>query len=445
MSLMSTYKCWCCCLLLLIAVPVHGAPQPAGTALTLDEAVSTALVNNPAILKAAASLASSRETAKAVRAENLPRLSASYAYTHLEEEPYAVFNGNKVVVDARDSFLWDIEVNQPLFTGFALDARTKMAKLGVQIGKVGQQLAILDLTEQVRLAYYNIFRQKQLLHVAEEAVAQLAAHVEDASHFYEQGLIPYNDLLKSKVALSNAEQERLQAGSDLEMAIARLNTLLRLPLEQPTEIVDLTASPGPLPDLAPVEREAQANRPEPRALQLALEKSTQQVRLAKSAFYPKVDLEGRYARDGDDPAAANNDYANDHNASIGVKATWTFFEWGRTRSLVNSRRHELDAMAAQLEQTRDAIRLQVKRSWLRLKVALASIGTTEEARSQAEENFRITRLQYQKSLATSSDVLDARTMLSQAEANASNAVYGSLSAAAQLDRAAGHGVKDLDP
>ncbi|MEJ2689795.1 MAG: TolC family protein [Deltaproteobacteria bacterium] len=429
------------CLLLMLAAPAFCEAQQTGSPLSLDQAVSMALTKNPAIHRATEDLASSQEKAKAVRAQNLPRLSASYSYTRLKENPYAIFNGNKVLVGDRNDFAWDLTLAQPLFTGFALTAKTRMAELGVELGKVDRQLAVLDLTERVRLAYYKIFQQKQLLQVAEETVTQLAAHEKDASHFYDQGLIPYNDLLKSQVALSTAKQDRLQSRSDLEMAVARLNTLLHQPMEQPTEIIDPKASPGSLPDLGPLVEEAKANRPESRALRLALDKSNQQIRLAKSSYYPEVDLEGRYVRNGDNPPATNNDYANDHNASIGVKATWTFFEWGRKRAQVNSQLHAQKALASQLEQIKDTISLQVKQSWLHLKVTLANIQTSEEARKQAEENFRITRLQYQKSLATSSDVLDARTMLSQAEAKASNNIYGCLSARAELDRAIGLGAR----
>ena len=425
------------CLFLLVASPLHGVAKADEVPLTLDRALEIALANNPAVLRAASNLAATEQNAKAARADRLPKLSTSYSYATLADSPYANFNGNKMVVASRDQFNWDLKLTQPLFTGFALTAKTRLAELGVSTSQAEQQLAVLDLTARVRLSYYEILRKKQLLNVADETVTQLTAHLNDAQNFFDQDLIPLNDLLKSKVALSNADQIRLQAESDLELAISQLNMLLRLPLEQPTSIVDETPAPEPLPELAPLLDEALANRPEPRTLQLALDKNDQQLRLAKSSYYPEVDLEGRYFRTGDDPAASNNDYANDHNESLGVKATWTFFEWGRTRALVNSQIHARDSLAAQLEETRDNVRLQVRQNWLQLKVAKASIKTAEEAQIQAEENFRLTRLQYQQALATSSDVLDARALLSQAEANTYNSIYGYLSARAQLERSVG--------
>ncbi len=440
---MSRCRRWWFSLLALVASPAWAAtaPQPPAEVLTVAQAVTMALANNPTVRKAEKTLAARQEDAKAAWRERLPKLSTSYSAARLADAPYAVFDGTKVVTASRNEVAWDLTLAQPLFTGFALAAKNRMAELGVETGEVEQQLAVLELTAQVRLACYGIFRQKRLLQVAEETVNQLTAHAEDARHFYEQGMIPYNDLLKSQVALSNAEQARLQARSELEMAVARLNTLLRVPFDQPTEIVDLKPSPGPVPEFAPLVEEAQANRPEPKALQLAMEKSAQQARLARSAFYPTIDLEGQYSRMGDNVGATSNEYSNDHNASIGVKATWTLFEWGKSWAQVNSRLHERDARAAQLEESRDAVRLQVKQGWLHLKVAQASIKTAETAQTQAEENFRITRLQYQKSMATSSDVLDARTLLSEAEWNTCNALYGYLSAQAELDRALGRTTK----
>lgn len=435
---MSRYTWWLCCLLLLSAPLVHAEEQPVGTMLSLDTAVAMALANNPALVESLERLASGQENAKAVRADTLPKLSTSYSYLGTEDAPYVNFNGNRAVVDSRDNFAWDLKITQPLFTGFALSAKIKMAELGVDIRKVEHQLVTLELIEQTKFSYYEILRQRQFLRVAEETVAQLTAHVADAGHFYDQALIPYNDLLKSRVALNNAQQRRLQVQSNLEMAGAHFNTLLKLPLDQTPEIADLQSSPGVLPDLDHLQKASLADRPEIRALQLAMENSDQQVRLAQSSYYPEVDLEGRYVRNGDNPTASNNDYANDHNASVGLKATWTFFEWGKQRALVSKEVHEHGVLAAQLETLRDTIRLEVKQSWLHLKVAAANIRTVESARNQAEENYRITRLQYRQNLATSSDVLDAQTMLSEAEGNACNSRYDYLRAEAEVDRAIGH-------
>ena len=53
------------------------------------------------------------------------------------------------------------------------------------------------------------------------------------------------------------------------------------------------------------------------------------------------------------------------------------------------------------------------------------------------ENWRITDLQYKEQIATSTDVLDARTELTQAESNYYQALYGYMISLCDLERAMG--------
>jgi len=83
----------------------------------------------------------------------------------------------------------------------------------------------LDIIKQVKVAYLNILLARRALEVADEEVNQLQAHVHDAEQLYGQGIIPYNDLLKSRVALAQALQNKTKAKSNLEVAVSGLNAL----------------------------------------------------------------------------------------------------------------------------------------------------------------------------------------------------------------------------
>ena len=80
---------------------------------------------------------------------------------------------------------------------------------------------------------------------------------------------------------------------------------------------------------------------------------------------------------------------------------------------------------------------EIQSAYLDCQVALKNIETAEKALAQAHENWRITDLQYQQQAATSTDVLDARAFLTQADSNYYRAVYGYLDAVAGLERAVG--------
>ena len=346
----------------------------------------------------------------------------------------------KIPLNATDLYGWNLTAVQPIFTGYALSTKYEMAKLNIDLKEVEKRLAILDVTRSVKTAYYNVLLHKKTLAVADDAVENLDSHVRDAEQFYRHDIIPHNDLLQSQVALANARQNRERAGMANEMALSALNMLLGVGIDQPTQIADITTlSPRP-PSLEQLTAAALEKRPELRALRIGLKNVDNATRLAKSAIYPEVALVGRYQRMGDNVAATNNPYGNDHNATITLMAKWSIFEWGKTGDEIRKHGHEKAALQQKLRQVEDNITLEVKSAYLNTEVARKNIQTASTALDQAKENYRMTNLQYQHQLATTTNVLDARTFLSQAMTNYYGALYGYLISEAELERVAGGGL-----
>lgn len=420
-----------------LASSLHETGQD-NAVVTLEQALDMALKNNSAIKEAMQRVEAAAEQRKAAGADLLPKLSASYSYTNLKDQPYTVVGGSHLPVSGDEIYKWNVAAVQPLFTGFALSTRYEMARYGVDLARTSHDLARMDVAYRVRDAYYTSLLARRYRDVADEAVENLRSHVKDAETFYDQGIIPYNDLLKSKVALAAAMQNRERALANEESAVSSLNMLLGLSLDTRTRLAEiLEEGSGPELSLDTLSAEALESRPELKAMKTALINADNAVRLARSASYPTVSLVGAYERVGDNPKADDNDYGNDHNASVGIEARWQFFEWGKTRAEVSRAIHEKNALEEQMRGLEDAVRLDVKNAFLEVGVARANIVTAREALEQAKENYRITNLQYQQQVTTSTEVLDARTALSQAETSYYGSLYGHLRAIARLDRALG--------
>ncbi len=442
--------------LVWIAVPAFGA---AGTdVLTVEEAVTLAKANNALIREATARSQAAVQEHRAYRADLLPKASAAYRYARLGETPFMYFStynivsggpavgGAGVITGSRrieaatgplDNFHWEASLTQPLFTGFALTTRVRMAEIGIEIGEVERQQAVADVVKQARLAFYDLLMAERMRDTARSAETTLEAHVADARQFYDQGLIAYNDLLQSQVALADAVQKKATAEAAVEMAGAALNTVIGRELEQPVApapVESLPGEPEPLPMLIEA---AESRRPELRLLDLSLAKLDAGSRLAASAYYPTVALVGRYEQDGDNFRATDNDFRNSYNTTVAVQAEWTFFEWGKTRSEVAKLHREHEALAAKADGVRDSIRLEVKNARVNLAVALTNIRTAKAALDQADENLRITRLRFQQQVASATEVLDATTAQIQAQTNFHAARYSAWKAEAELERAVG--------
>ncbi|MEJ5301636.1 MAG: TolC family protein [Thermodesulforhabdaceae bacterium] len=407
------------------------------TKLTLQEAISEALKNNTLIQEALEREKAAVWEEKSARADLLPKVSLSYEYVRLKEDPYAIFSNMKVGVGPLNNYSWNATVTQPVFTGFALETKKKIAELGITSRTFDRERAMLDVVKMTKVAYFRVLLAEKYLRVAEEQEAQLKAHLNDAKAFYEQGLIPQNDLLKSEVAYARAQQERVSAESSLAVAISSFNTVLRRSLNDKTQLEDVTALPSVSYDLSALMDEALTNRPEIKMLEIALKQAQLGEQLARSGYYPKVYVFGQYKQQGEDWRATQNDYQNSYNASVGVQINWPIFESGKTRAESAKALHERLAVAEKIKGVKDSIMLEVKDAFEKLTVAQKNIATAEAALSQAKENYRITNLQYQQQITTSTEVLDAQTYLTQAQVNYYNALYGYYTAQAELERAVG--------
>jgi len=118
-------------------------------------------------------------------------------------------------------------------------------------------------------------------------------------------------------------------------------------------------------------------------------------------------------------------------------ATWNFWEWGKTK-------HNVDANVSRLKQAEDAltnvkdqIALEVKNSSLYLREAEKHIFVAKKAIEQAEENFRINKERYKEQVATSTDVIDAQTLLTKTKSDYFNALSSYNIALAILERSMG--------
>jgi len=422
------------CLLLTLPAPCFSAQE---NVLTLEEAVDTAVRNHYRIREAAENQLAARQEIKSARADFLPKASATYSYTNIKEKPFQKMGAMSMQTADRTQFHWDISLIQPLFTGFALTSKYEMTKLQDAIREEEKQQAILDIARDVKQTYFTVLLSQKMMAVAEDEVEALTAQRDDAQKFFDQGLIPRNDLLRSQVALASALQNREKARADERLNFSRLNTLLVRKIDHPTVVRDIDTLPEESGDRGTLVKESMGKRPVLKITRLGIDTLETGIALARSTYYPELSLVGSYEENGDDLQISNNDFNNRHNAFVVVEARWTFFEWGKKRADVAKARHDREALINRLKEIEDGVRLEITNALLSLGVARANIETAEKALEQAKENWRITKLQYDQQMVTSSDVLDARAYLTQADSNYYRARYGYLIALASLHRAVG--------
>jgi outer membrane protein TolC len=188
---------------------------------------------------------------------------------------------------------------------------------------------------------------------------------------------------------------------------------------------------------------ARENRLEITIADLEVEIAEKEVALARKDYYPSVNLRGDYSRTGDDYKVDGGEGISDAAGwQVQAIAEWNFWEWGRTHYGIKEKLHRLSQAQYRKSQIMDNIELEVKTAFLRTKESEKNIITVEKAIEQAKENFRINQERFKEQVATTTDVLDAQTLLSNTLTNYFNALYDFKISKATLFRSMGQEVME---
>jgi len=429
----------------------RSSPILASEVLTLEESIKIAVERSLSILSAEEEIKVKEFEERSSKADFYPKLSTSYSYTRLDNDTvndskYTTYLYNPVTDSHFPKKLTPLDTNtyefnltgtQPLFTGWRLTITHDLASLGIDTAKIQKEIVIQDLVLNVKSAYFGILQAEKLEKVATQAVGQLEAHLRVSQAFYDEGIIAKNDLLETEVQMAEARLNFIRATNRGEIARSLFNKLLRRELNKKVTIKDmLDYHPVGLTLDQCMER-AELNRPEIKEVSLNIVSAEKGVELTKSSYYPTVNLIGNYQRKTDDILLDSNPGENADNLTMILKGEWIFWEWGKKRSDVAAARSKLTKSKYLLNEIKDNIQLEVKDAYLYLRDAEKSIQVANTAIVQAEENFRMNEERYKQQVATSTDVLDAQTLLTRARTNYFNALSEYNIAWARLEMAMG--------
>ena len=369
------------------------------------------------------------------RAEFFPKLSTTYGYTR-DGEPTTLI-GPYETASSEDNYQWRNTVSQPLFAGFALVSSYTLAKLGIDQSTMELELEKLDITLKAKINYFTILDSGKKLDVSKETVKSLKSHVNVARSFYNAGISSKNDFLKAEVELSNAQHVLVKAQNNSLLARASFNILLSRPVNSPVQVEDIliyNALHGNIDDYL---EKAFSTRPEMKLLNINILQADQQIKLAKSGMYPEINLTYNYTKEGDRSDVSGSLYHDANRWDASVIFSWTFWEWGKTYYSISEKQSFKKELINTKLALKDRIQFELIDALLALDKAEKNIPITQKSVEQAKENLRITREYYKAQVTTSTEVLDAQALLTQAETNYYNALYVHNIANAQLLRAIG--------
>ena len=396
-------------------------PDESGSVFSLAECVSIALEKNPQVLYQQADIIEKEYSLESSKKDLYPSMYFQYGYQYAPDA-YAPFSTSEFT-PPKDYYYYSFSVEQPLYRGRSLVTGVEIGELDLELSKASMAQTQNDIILAVHEAYYDLLKTRKVEKVAEQSLKEREAHLKDAKAFYKAGLIPKNDMLQSEVQLAGAKIELLRAKNLSTMALARLNTLLRRPVQTQIQVADiLKYEPSEISWEASVQQ-AKNYRPELRQSEIVVEKADKNITLSKAPYLPAVSVSANYLKQGDNILAREYPFGSSEVKTAEATLEWRFWAWGQRKDKMAVAKYNMKKAQENQTELLDNIILQVREAYVDTLEAEYNIEVTEKAIEQAEEDFRINQSRFQAQLGTTTDVLDAQTRLTRAKINYYSALY----------------------
>ena len=389
--------------MVFIGIPSLKAQEKTG--LTLNEAINIILSKSSDVALASAKVETKKYESESVKNNKYPDLRVSGQYlrlTNANVNSNLNSNSSASPVAVNQLMLEQINSNLPLFSGFKLQNSIKASENLYQSEKAKleqtKEAAAMEIIEY----YANLYRAQKAVNLITENLKSSEQRVIDFTALEKNGIIARNDLLKAQLQQSKVQLSLDEAYKNVSVLNYYLITLLKLPEDYKIGIDENQfANDRPI-NIIQNEEIALKTRKDLEAIHYIQKASENNIKIAKSAYFPNVSLTGGFIYLDLKNALT---VSNAMNFGVGVSYDIAnIFKNGANVKAAKSKALEAKQSEAILSEN---IKVQVQQAIENYNLALKQNLVYEQAIGQASENYRIVKDKYDNGLSNTTDLLEA--------------------------------------
>ena len=418
----------------------QSALSPTGKLLTIQDAVQIGLENHPRIASANERVGSQQ----AVLGQQMSAYYPTIAMSNLYRTGTA--SGTTGISAAGfDFFQSQAAFNMTIYNFGKREGNVQAARETLDASKEDYASTTQDIVLAIKQSYYTYLTAQAIVNVRKDTVRSRDLLVKQAQGFYEVGTRARIDVARAEANLYTAQADLIAAENAVKIAWVTLRNAMgspRLP-EQP--VADDTPEVTFSMNLAQARDIAFDTRPELKSFEAQKRAADQLLAVARRNHLPDIIFDATYGR-----RHVSNDTAKVGNETIlldtfplkpvyQVQLTLAIpiFDGFRTTNRVQETLHNYNNIAAQEEDRKQQIALEVEQSYLRVVETQERIKATESAAKAAKENLDLARGRYEVGVGSIIEITDAESIYTDAQTTYIRTIYDYKIADAQLARAMG--------
>lgn len=342
--------------------------------------------------------------------------------------PGATLYGSYLNYKNDDSYTPDVTtLGGKLTQSFTLNGKELVAydvsKKNIEKAKFSEQAIRSDYIFQVAQAYIQALNLKRLVTVADAEVERLNTYRDSVNEKLSVGSVTKTALYRAQAELSKAKTNQIVAINNVKTAKAGIVRLTGIEDTFSIPYGGIKAVENFSITFEAIKAQALEDRYEIKAAAKDVEIARRTIAYEKGEYWPRIELEGGY-REKDisyEAARGSQDGYDTEEAYVQAQLVFTLFDGGLRRAQVRQAVARMRQAEQSLSDEKKAVILESKQSFLEFNTAKSTLTNLADEVKSAQENFNAVQMQFKYGMADSIDIMDANTLLVDAQRRISNA------------------------
>ncbi|MPL72859.1 hypothetical protein SDC9_18652 [bioreactor metagenome] len=432
----------------LAFVNINVLGQESVLKLDLETALRIAHDNNPTIKIADIEIQRVDYAKKEAIGALLPSLNAVGQYTDnvmkqvmfMPESFSALMGGQKYMeMGYKNSYNGVLSTQIPI-VNFTLWQNIKNKQNDIDIIIEKSRASKIEMTKQVKDAYYGVLLSKSSLKVLEQSHKNALETLKNIENSYKQGVVSEYDFIRAQVNVNNLNPILINAKNGVDLAIMQLRMILSLPAEQNIETQETLESFNKNISLfSQIDKEtALTQNSDLKILDYNITALENQLKLINTQHLPMLSASGNYIYQTQSEDFNFKEYNWVSSASIGLQLTVPLFSGMQKVNQAKQVKMAIKGLQLQREYAKDGINLQIQAAINQMKAAKEQLNVNKDAIKQAERGYEIAKVRYQVGSGTILELNDSELSLTQSSLNYQQSLYNFLSAQANVEKIMGN-------
>ena len=430
---MNTYYIYGAGLALALVLACTGTVR-AQERWSLKRCIDHAIEHNINIRQAANQAEQSRVEVNTAKWARLPSLNGSAnqswswgrSQTAVADEETGEYN--TVYVNTKNNNTsFSLSTGIPLFTGLQLPNQHALAKLNLKASLADLAKAKEDIAINIASLYLQVLFNIELHDVALGQADLSREQLKRIEALAREGKAAPAEVAEAKARVAQDELQVTQTDNDYRLALLDLAQLIELDTPEGFEVEEPAADVVEAPLTPPDEiyQMALAGKPVIQAAKYRLEGSLHSIRIAQSAYYPQLSLNGSLGTSYYSTINRSFSQQMQDNFSkyVGFSLSVPLFNRLATRNRVRTARLQRENYALQLDDAKKTLYKEIQQAWYNAAAAISKYHSSRAATEASDESFLLTKKKYECGQANAVEYNEARQNLVKARSDELQAKY----------------------